>query len=187
MLYKYIIAVIAFGYPLVVIQSAQRRFDLEVQEYHCTNRTSLVRQLHCNLTKIANGRYYADFLFEITRNLDKEARIQFTSYYTPQNAKRAVKFVDLNMKVCDVLSQSMTLPLIKTIINEVRKTSNLPYACPIKGNFTYKFVNLTLDANILPTYTPLISYNFSTKFYEHQKLLAILDVSGATVARSKGK
>ncbi|XP_061393964.1 uncharacterized protein LOC133329507, partial [Musca vetustissima] len=165
--------------------SLQRRFELKVQNFQCKNYSSLLRHLNCDLTKISTGRYYIDFEFELQRNLDKDARVHITSFFTPQNAKKAVKFLDLNLKICDVLKDTNSLSIMKTILAELRKTSNLPYSCPIKANFKYNFINFTLDADTLPPYTPLMSYNFTVKYYENKKLLLTMDVDGSTVSRSE--
>uniref|UniRef100_A0A1I8PLJ7 Uncharacterized protein n=1 Tax=Stomoxys calcitrans TaxID=35570 RepID=A0A1I8PLJ7_STOCA len=133
---------------------------------------------------ITKGRYLADVVLVLARTLDKEAEFQFLVHFRPVKGEKSVKFLDVKLNVCDVLSKTSSVPLLKTLMDEVRRKGNLPYDCPMKGNYLYSLVNYSLDASLLPAYAPILAFNFTWTVFEYQKKIGCLGISGATVPRN---
>lgn len=113
-------------------QVPQRRFNLEVYGINCSNHTSLVKRLDCEVHKVANSHYSFASNFMTNKQLYKDCEIR--AIIEIQMAKSSIKykFIDLKMSLCEALSTAMSMPLAKELFDEARRTSNLPYACPMK-------------------------------------------------------
>uniref|UniRef100_A0A1I8PF67 Uncharacterized protein n=1 Tax=Stomoxys calcitrans TaxID=35570 RepID=A0A1I8PF67_STOCA len=131
----------------------------------------------------SESRYGLDSHFMLERAFEKNAEIHLLSFIEPVSAKKAIKFIDLKLKICDLLSTGISIAVGKVLLAEVRKTSNLPYECPLKGNVNYTFSNLSITAETLPTYTPFMKYNFSLITYDNKQMVAKFLLDGETVPK----
>lgn len=85
------------------------------------------------MTQRGIGVYTVDVNYEFDKDLDRSVRVQVLVSYMPHNFGKSVQLVNINMNMCEILTQSMSLPLMKMIMAELRKSSNIPYECPLKA------------------------------------------------------
>uniref|UniRef100_A0A1I8PM60 Uncharacterized protein n=1 Tax=Stomoxys calcitrans TaxID=35570 RepID=A0A1I8PM60_STOCA len=130
------------------------------------------------------GRYLANISLMLNHTIVKDADAHLLVYFNPIKRVKAFKFLDFKMNICDVLSQAITVPIVKVLMDEMRRTSNLPFSCPIKGNFLYSVANYRIDASTLPPYVPIVPFNYSLSFYKNDEKVMGIFVAGATVPKN---
>ncbi|XP_059225847.1 uncharacterized protein LOC131997958 [Stomoxys calcitrans] len=162
---------------------ARRRFNLILNNATCNTLNSLMKIFQCELEKFGTSRYGMNARFMLERPFERNAESHILAYFTPTLAKKAVKFLDLRINICDMLSTVTSIPLMKVILDEVRRTGNLPYRCPVKGNFLYTLKNYSVSAETLPSYMPSMKFNFSFYTYDNQQLISKFVMDGATVSK----
>ncbi|XP_073821440.1 uncharacterized protein [Musca autumnalis] len=176
---------ILFGLAAVtVINAARRPFDVELHNVQCRQYNSRLKKLSCQMTKVATSRYAIDYKFNLNGDLHENAEMQIIIKVKLRNDNKIIKFMDLKMNICDVFNTKMSSLVTKEMLKEVKKTSNLPLACPIKGNFDYWVTNYTVTDSFFPPYTPDVYYNFTMKYFENNRLFADLFIAGSAIRRS---
>lgn len=85
------------------------------------------------MTKRDISVYTLDVNYEFDKDLGRSVKLQILVSYIPHNFGKSVQLVNINMNMCEFLTQSMSLPLMKMIMAELRKSSNIPYECPLKA------------------------------------------------------
>ncbi|XP_059224891.1 uncharacterized protein LOC131997682 [Stomoxys calcitrans] len=99
----------------------------------------------------------------------------------PPVGDQIMNFMDIKLNICDFLSNNMPNPIGISVITEIRRVANLPYSCPIKGNFAYTIKNSTFSNKILPPYTPqFIKFNFSLNLFADSEPMAQILLQGST-------
>ncbi|XP_075167773.1 uncharacterized protein LOC142239918 [Haematobia irritans] len=161
--------------------AAKRRFNLVLNNVTCTKYSTMLQRFDCDFKMLTRSNYSLNMNYIYKRTLNENAEYHFRAFFTPENAVKAVKFFDVKLNICNFLSTSMSIPLMKAIMQETRKTSNLPYECPLKAGHLYSLSNFSVSTKILPTYTPCLKFNFSIDTYNDMKIIARFIVEGATV------
>ncbi|XP_075167397.1 uncharacterized protein LOC142239487 [Haematobia irritans] len=163
------------------IKAAKRRFNVEIQEFVCYHFGTVIKSVNCSFNKISTNFFMTNVNVVLNNDLARDSEVRILiSFQLPKNNK-IITFLDVKLNICDFLSQIMGTPLVKRLMKEVRKTGNLPYACPVKGNYRYYFANYSVTDDLLPPYTPLMKFNFSLSYFEHKKLFASSCIRGSTV------
>uniref|UniRef100_A0A1I8PZV9 MD-2-related lipid-recognition domain-containing protein n=1 Tax=Stomoxys calcitrans TaxID=35570 RepID=A0A1I8PZV9_STOCA len=183
MLEKLFFAVI-FVISVHTVSGAKRPFNLELQSPRCNRSADVVKMCDCIIYRLGKNRYSSNAWFELNRQLHSNAEVAVTLYYNLAKSDRIVKFIDVKMKTCDIMSSLQRLPLMRDILTEMRRHSNFPLGCPFKGNVVYNLSNLIITKEIVPPYASTVNFNISIKFYEHQIQIGYYNLSGATVPRS---
>ncbi|XP_013115683.2 uncharacterized protein LOC106093210 [Stomoxys calcitrans] len=168
---------------LITTETARRHFNLVLNNVSCDSFSGLVKRFDCDFKKLATSRYALNANFLLEHDLNRNAEIHALVFFTPTKAKRSVKLMDIKLNVCTMLTTAMSIPLARVILEEARRTSNLPYECPVKENLLYSFNNYSINAETLPPYVPLMKFNFSIFAYDNQKLITKFIVEGNTVTR----
>ncbi|XP_075167774.1 uncharacterized protein LOC142239919 [Haematobia irritans] len=163
--------------------AAKRRFNLILDNVNCTTYGSTMKQFDCDYNMLSPSNYTLNMDFMFERNLKENAEFHIRIYFTPQQGLKAVKFLDLKLNICNFLSTSTSIPIIKTIMKEIRKTSNMPYECPMKVNYLYSLSNFSFSSKILPIYTQYIKFNFSMDTYDSKKIIGRFFLEGTTVRK----
>ncbi|XP_013106651.1 uncharacterized protein LOC106086501 [Stomoxys calcitrans] len=166
-------------------QSAKRNFNLELRNVSCTPFTDLVRQLECDVRKLAPNRFGFNLMFYLNRPVPLDADLEILLQYRLPHAKRVVPLINLKLKICDVLLHVPTVPMIKEILNGLTRFSNFPLSCPVKGNVMYNVTNLIITDSICPPYAPIVDFNFTLSFYEGKQTLVIYLLEGSTTRKTK--
>ncbi|XP_059225846.1 uncharacterized protein LOC131997957 [Stomoxys calcitrans] len=183
MLSRKIIFLVLAIHCIDTTETAKRRFNLMLNNVTCIKVNSLMKSFGCSLKNFGTSRYAVDAQFLLERPFEKNAEVHVMVYFTPSLAKKAVKFLDIKLNICDMLSTVISNPLLKVILDETRKSSNLPYRCPVKANFVYTFSNFSLTAETLPLYTPFMKFNFTLNTYDNEELVSKFLLEGTTVPK----
>ncbi|XP_075170562.1 uncharacterized protein LOC142242996 [Haematobia irritans] len=177
MLYKILFAFIAFEY-LAKVQAADRHFDLQLQNITCYGHPNLLKKLICSFEKLSRNRYDVSVTFELLRQMPSNLDASALLFIRAEKAKKSIKFLDVRVKVCDLLTSVLSIPLAKEIMERVTASSNLPYTCPIKENIMFNITKVPITDDLFPRYTPPIHFNFTMNFNEGKKLYAKFDLTG---------
>lgn len=118
---------------------------MEIRNITCANYTSRLTWRLCEYHKEATSQYRVNVGFELDRDLNEDAEVHVLIFARIANTKKAIQFLNFKMKLCKALTESMTSPLTKQIMAEIRKTGNVPYSCPLKGvnnafGFTFTYI-----------------------------------------------
>ncbi|XP_059225849.1 uncharacterized protein LOC106089769 [Stomoxys calcitrans] len=121
-----------------LIESIKRRYDLVLHNITCEKFNSAVKEFDCDLQMLNAGSYALDMSFMYSKDLPKTAEWHTLIYFTHAQVKagKPVKFLDFKINICNFLTTAMGVPFVKVLVEEMRKTSNLPYKCPLKGLVT---------------------------------------------------
>uniref|UniRef100_A0A1I8P6Q0 Uncharacterized protein n=1 Tax=Stomoxys calcitrans TaxID=35570 RepID=A0A1I8P6Q0_STOCA len=168
-------------YECPVKGAAKKNFDLELYNVSCEKFDNVVKRFDCNTTRIAKGHYTTDMFFLLARTLDKNAELKFVLHFIPEKGLKSVKFVDMKVNICDAFGQATRVPLIKSIMEEVRSKSNLPFECPIKGDHLYSMLKFITNSSLLPPYAPFLVFNYTLAIFEENKKIASIRTRGAIV------
>ncbi|XP_075167770.1 uncharacterized protein LOC142239916 [Haematobia irritans] len=160
-MWKQIICILFVSQYFQSIEMARRLFNLVVSNVTCQKFGTLVKRFDCDFEKIATNKYAINANFFLGRALNRNSEIHAQVCFTPQGSSRSIKFFDIRLNICDMLTTVMGNPFTKGLLDEMRRSSNIPYDCPIKGNYLYSFSNYSLTTQTLPTYTPLMKFNFT--------------------------
>lgn len=116
------------------MQTAKRPFDVVYKRVICNNFTFPVENFDCNIRKVDINQYASSFSITLNRQLNNNSEIRIQIFYRLSSKdSKTIKFMDIKMKICDALDQINSVPLIKRLFNELMRSSNVPYSCPIHG------------------------------------------------------
>ncbi|XP_061387306.1 uncharacterized protein LOC133322329 [Musca vetustissima] len=138
----------------------------------------------CHLTKLSSNRYIVDQTMEFSRNMNENIRLRFTVRYKMSMAPKENTFLNVTMGLCELLDDRVSTILLRSVLEELRKSSNLPYACPLEKNYLYKLENFSLTESMFPPYTPIVNFKFRVEMFEKQnQILGSLETQGATIKK----
>ncbi|CAD6993504.1 unnamed protein product [Ceratitis capitata] len=95
------------------------------------------------------------------------------------------KFYDVEIDVCEALSQRFDFYLYRMVINEVHRISNIPLQCPIKYNFSYYLRNCTINSKYFPQFLPNLEWSSYHNITKNKRVLLSLNAYGSLVRRKK--
>ncbi|XP_059223780.1 uncharacterized protein LOC131997218 [Stomoxys calcitrans] len=184
MLPKILFWVIALNCLITDQAAQQRNYNVELRQFICKCLKSRpVQQLECFFKKLETNRYYATGFVMLNQQLDKNLDVQVK--FNIGSGKKIIKFLDVKLNICDTLQRGASTPVIRRIIIELFKCSNLPRKCPIKPNFLFN-ASYILDDSYFPTYfPPSLDVNFTVDFYDNHQKFAILLLQGSIVPKTK--
>ncbi|XP_058982104.1 uncharacterized protein LOC131804005 [Musca domestica] len=157
--------------------------NVEFLNFSCHAPPPLVKHYNCEFHELSTSRYVFNIDFELSRKLPEHAMIAIMVHFKARDSQRVVKFIDLKLKICDVLGNINTLPVVKKVLDSLMQNSNLPMSCPIKGNFPYRITNLTISDENMIKYIPAMHFNITLIFSDRQKQLGKVLAQGLTEAR----
>ncbi|XP_059225909.1 uncharacterized protein LOC131997980 [Stomoxys calcitrans] len=163
---------------------AKSRFNLELHSFRCNCIAGLANTFTCNMSRLAPNRYSLSGLVELHRPMHPNAEIAIYVHYKLPTANRRIKFMDLRLKLCDVMSSVQRMPVVRNILVEIRRSSNFPLTCPFKEHVMYNLSNMIITNEIIPPYVPHHHVNVSLQFYEQQLQIAYYNVSGSVIPKS---
>ncbi|XP_013106650.2 uncharacterized protein LOC106086500 [Stomoxys calcitrans] len=180
MLYKIVFTLMVLS-CLDNVLLAKKRRNIIFHNVTCICLTDLVKQSACDIRQLTNGRYGLNAMFELTHQLPATADVEILLTYKLPRGSRVVKFINLKLRICDVLVHLPTVPLVKEVLIGLSRYSNLPLSCPVKENKMYNVTNLIISDSVWPPYMPLVNFNFTLNFTNLKKLLYTYDLRGSVV------
>ncbi|XP_075168609.1 uncharacterized protein LOC142240773 [Haematobia irritans] len=184
MLINQIIALIIISLLHYHVESAQSRFNLEFYNYECIKVTSRIKIFECVFQKVSSNRFIFNERLMVDQDLNNKFEMRVWVSVRPRNGKKTIKFLDVHLNVCKIFAGSLENLLLRSLLNELRRSSNVPSCCPFKRNFLYQMNNFSFTDALLPLYTPLINFTFGMEFMEEKSLFAITRITGATLPRT---
>ncbi|XP_075169534.1 uncharacterized protein LOC142241638 [Haematobia irritans] len=163
--------------------TAKRPFSLVLHSNSFKYVSNEMNQCSCSFQKLTKSRYAISAMANFLRDLSKNAEVGILIHITYPKKSKIFKFLDIKLNICDSLKNLKAMTLIKELFKELMASSNLPFACPIKGNVTYNITDFMLTDEIFPTYTPIVHFNYTFSIYSNQKLLTSYELLGSTVPR----
>uniref|UniRef100_A0A1I8NHM1 Uncharacterized protein n=1 Tax=Musca domestica TaxID=7370 RepID=A0A1I8NHM1_MUSDO len=143
------------------------------------NHTEVVKRMDCHLAKLATDRYAVTVKFMYKDDLANDGVAHTQILVRMKRGQPVLKFLDFKVNVCDALSvSSFPIPLAKDLFDEARRTSNLPYNCPLKGNFLYYINNYTVTSETIPAYAPLMNFSLIFNIYKNNELVIATETQG---------
>ncbi|XP_059218119.1 uncharacterized protein LOC131994932 [Stomoxys calcitrans] len=167
---------------LTTIQNAKRPFQLIWTTYNCTKFGERVTYLKCNLTKLAKGyapELWIEFQSQLSEDLDTEMII---TYRLPKSP-RIVKFLNHRHNLCNAIKHMQTLPFYNEGFVRIMRYTSLPCNCPIKGKTRYNITNFVFTEDLLPPFTPPLSFNYSFALYENDIKTSCISASGDIIRK----
>uniref|UniRef100_A0A1I8P3L0 MD-2-related lipid-recognition domain-containing protein n=1 Tax=Stomoxys calcitrans TaxID=35570 RepID=A0A1I8P3L0_STOCA len=165
-------------------QTLRRPFNIDIQRVTCTTFDKLVDHLECNSAKQATSRYAFSVFFKLSDTMPLHTEVAILIRIKTKNALRSLKIFDIKVSVCDLLKQVKLVPLVKEIIGQLGKHSNLPSSCPITAKM-YNISNVIISDEIFPIHGIVADFNFSLTFVDRQKHVATYTVQGTTWPKSQ--
>ncbi|XP_075167775.1 uncharacterized protein LOC142239920 [Haematobia irritans] len=127
--------------------------------------------------------YLLNVEFMYDRNIGENVQFHIYIYANLLNNPKAVKFLDIKFNICNFLGSSATNPIMKSLMTELWKTTNMPYECPMKANYLYTLTNYSISNILFPNYTPHVKFNFTLDTVYSDKVVARFIVEGYTVRK----
>ncbi|XP_058982102.1 uncharacterized protein LOC131804003 [Musca domestica] len=138
----------------------------------------------CNMIALPMNRFIVNETLEFSQDMGEKIQLRFVVLYKIPIASKELPFLNVSMGLCELLESKMSSVLMRSVVDELRKSSNLPYACPMKKNYIYKLENFTLTESLLPPYIPIVNFKFSVEMFENGRSLGYLKTQGATIKRT---
>ncbi|XP_073812247.1 uncharacterized protein [Musca autumnalis] len=168
-----LLLLIAFQHCNVLETAKRRLINIEITNYTFTNYTAdHVKSLELNFTKLAPNRYGLNMNFELYRQLPRNTEVRILTIVQPKKAVKPMTFFDMRWNLCEALSNFKALPFLIDLYKEIKRTFNVRLVCPLKGNFRYRITNFMVTNEMLPSFTPELSFSHSLELYEDQNIFA---------------
>ncbi|XP_061388015.1 uncharacterized protein LOC133323073 [Musca vetustissima] len=165
-------------YYFYVVKVAKRTFKLQFFSYDCINITSHVQVFDCVFEKEANNRFIFSERLMLTRDMNRNFEMHLWIRVKPLLAKKPLQFLDVKFNVCEFLDQPLQVQLLRGLLIELFRSSNIPLMCPFKGNFLYQMINFSFTDAYFPPYTPALNFTFQMEFFDKKTMFAITRISG---------
>ncbi|XP_075167822.1 uncharacterized protein LOC142239980 [Haematobia irritans] len=168
------------------LQDAKRLLTLKIDNVTCPiTSPELLKMTECTISELAISRYSFNVFFELQRELKRDGEMRVLLLVKGLKTVRVIKFIDFTMKICDIMASIQRMPLIQKILDEIRRSSNFPLACPLHGNYLYNLTNMIITDAVVPSYAPSNQFNVTLQFFESRKMVAIYQVLGSIKANMK--
>ncbi|XP_073811864.1 uncharacterized protein [Musca autumnalis] len=158
--------------------SAKRNFKLQFFNYECINLTQHIKRFECVFEHQVGNSFIFSELLMLDRNMNRNFEMHLWISIKPARGKKSIQFLDVRFNVCEFLEQPLQVQLLKSLLNELFRSSNIPLKCPFKGNFLYTMKNFTFSDAYFPPYTPAVNFTFQMEFFDMRKMFAITKITG---------
>ncbi|XP_037826672.1 uncharacterized protein LOC119614629, partial [Lucilia sericata] len=149
----------------------------------CKKFTNSLELLECQVKKLAINEYGLSGKFIFTKTMSKNFFVRFFIDTTTFSKKKLVRFIDIKMNGCDALRTKFDVPLVQQIVLEIRRTSNIPFQCPLEANIPYTFENLTISDKFLNKFLPNLNFVQEIDFYEKDTIIGSIKTIGSILAK----
>ncbi|XP_075157689.1 uncharacterized protein LOC142230956 [Haematobia irritans] len=170
-------------YCIFSVECGKRPFNVHFHNVTCPAYTSLVKLAECDVIKVAKNKYALNVMFLLDRTLPTNVDLRFLFELTPIKGTKIIRILDAKMGICDLLEHSSKVPIIRDVMNEIRRKSNIPISCPVKGNMMYNITNIILTDAQFPLYTPIVYFNISLEFLQKEIHLVTYRLQGLTMQK----
>ncbi|KAI8122516.1 hypothetical protein CVS40_6579 [Lucilia cuprina] len=175
-----------FMINLVVYQTtpAPKRWNLEFYSLTCSNSSNTIKTFDCNFNQLAPSHYNFTTRLIFNKNLDKQFSIRYFIDVKPHFKKDYINFINIKINACDAIRTNYEIPLLKTLMLEMRRTSNIPYQCPFKKDVLYEFKNLSVTDKYLLMSVPNLNFTNGFELYESSNLIGSFITKGGITSKT---
>ncbi|XP_059221321.1 uncharacterized protein LOC106081732 [Stomoxys calcitrans] len=130
------------------------------------------------------SRYSFNAMIQLSRQLPLDAELEVLLHYRVPHSKKVAKLINIRFKECNTFTALPLVPLLKNIIDKIAAHGNFPFTCPVRGNVMYNASNLIITDAILPSYMPIVQFNFTLNILNKGKAICHYLVQGSTTAKT---
>ncbi|XP_059223143.1 uncharacterized protein LOC131996954 [Stomoxys calcitrans] len=170
---------------LNTIRCGKRPFTIVFHNVSCPTFDPICQLAECDLKKLGTSRYSLSGMFKLSRTMPEHIVGRAMIHVRGIKRNRTITFLDVKMKMCDLLRHTNYMPLVDQIMNEVRRVTNLPMSCPVEGNVMYNVTNVIITDDLFPVYAPPVYFNVTIDFFDRNKLLALYRLQGSILPKYK--
>ncbi|XP_054729358.1 uncharacterized protein LOC129238353 [Anastrepha obliqua] len=162
----------------------QHKLSLQLQRVECRiYDESSIKSLNCSLRRD-----------NITKEMVLDADLTLTRQINNVKCKNAIvfehngfthKFHELEVDICQALSQRFDFYLFRLILDEIHRVTNFPLQCPLEKDVQYHLRSFTLNSKDFPQFLPNMKWSFYNNFSTSKKITMGFDVFGS-LTRIKG-
>ncbi|XP_011291112.2 uncharacterized protein LOC101901684 [Musca domestica] len=171
---------------LISIQSIEGHdFVYKMKNVTCrTYNEELVKRLGCDFTKHRINNYVISLQLLFTRDLDRSFKAHFAIDLMPTNSRQIIHLINVRFNCCVFLQRSLENQLIRPLMIELKRVTNLPKQCPYKKDVLYQVKNFSLSEALIPTYLPTVNFNATLNLYDRNEIIVIIQFLG-NIAQKK--
>ncbi|KAI8122621.1 hypothetical protein FF38_10450 [Lucilia cuprina] len=169
---------------LAIIKNSQekvssRRYNFVINNVTCQPLAKSLKYFECDLEKLATNHYAYTGKFVFNKIMHKNFFVRYFIDISPIGKTNLIHFIDIKMSACNAIETSFEIPMVHSIMLEIRRTSNVPYQCPFKSNFPYTFNNLSFTDQFINKFMPYLHFVQHLDFYDLDKLIGSLTTNGS--------
>ncbi|XP_055903141.1 uncharacterized protein LOC129939226 [Eupeodes corollae] len=162
------------------------KLKFSFDDIKCAPFNGYVERYSCSVDKITD---------EPRLNVDVQMKKEVQSSYIDfiVNAKAANRepitiFKAERITYCSAQVKQISDPIFMTFKEMFKKSGTLPEGCPIPANFRYLLNNITLDTDLLPSFSPAVKLKIDLVFYDRKfKYFAATTLARLTHLKKKTK
>ncbi|XP_011291113.1 uncharacterized protein LOC105261607 [Musca domestica] len=155
--------------------------NITCHKYH----EELFKKVSCNFMRRSSNNYSIGLQMMFSRELDRNFKAHVAIDVTPTNSTQIIHLIDLRFNCCMFLQQSLANQLVRPLMNEFKRVTNLPEKCPFKKETLYDVKNFSLTKKFMPTFLPSLDFNATLNLYDRNKLVASVQIIGNITQKEK--
>ncbi|XP_055923445.1 uncharacterized protein LOC129953924 [Eupeodes corollae] len=164
--------------------STRRPFDLVLDELKCLGYGESVIEAYCNQYQKSN-KTYVDAALIFSKQIDTfELRGLIE---IPRPNEEPMKLINITVDGCKFLVEAENDNILKVILQMMRKSGNLPKKCPLLANDRFYLSKMFVDPDLLPGYTPELSFVLNIDVLVQNKLTYKIFIRGRVEAKKSKK
>uniref|UniRef100_A0A1I8MV70 Uncharacterized protein n=1 Tax=Musca domestica TaxID=7370 RepID=A0A1I8MV70_MUSDO len=156
----------------------KRTFKLQFFDYDCLNLTSHIKVFECVFERQSANRFIFSERLMLSRDMNENFEMHLFISAKPRYGKKKVQFIDVRFNVCEFLNHPLQVQMLRSLLLELFRSSNIPLNCPFKGDFLYKMNNFSFTDAYFPPYTPAVNFTFQMEFFDGKTMFAITRITG---------
>ncbi|XP_037826673.1 uncharacterized protein LOC119614630 [Lucilia sericata] len=178
---------IIFLFSIIEIstQVPSRNFELVFDNITCMTMRDSVKYFKCKMEKLAKNQYAFDGEIVFNKIMQKDFSMRYFIDAKPLSRNITLPFLDVKINGCDVLEKGFDIPILQSLVIELRRKSNVPYQCPFKANIAYAFHNLSFTDKSLKNLMPFMHFVQGLELFESNEIIASLKTKGSLLPKVK--
>lgn len=92
-----------------------------------------IKEMDCSFVKFSDDHFGFTETAMFTKEFGNELKIRLWIDIKQRLLQKYIRFIDLKVEACSALAASFDQPVLKTIVAEYKRTTNLPTSCPFKS------------------------------------------------------
>ncbi|XP_018783691.1 PREDICTED: uncharacterized protein LOC108965605 [Bactrocera latifrons] len=155
---------------------------LQFKRVVCRNyNNAVVESINCSLTK-------HDITKQLVLNFEFRLRKPITdlvvNYKLLLNRSGIItKFHQMEADFCNFFDNRFDFFVVRMIAQEIRRSSNIPFECPLKKNYSYHARNFSINSKLFPQFLPNLNWSSYANFSVHNDTVVGFYLFGSLVRK----